>query len=51
LQYISTVKPVYNGQPWGITKVAFVDRWPLFGNIYTQLMLLYMLQSLHNRQT
>ena len=26
-----TVKPVYKGQPRGITKVAFVDRWPLFG--------------------
>jgi len=26
-----TVKPVYNGQPRGITKVAFVDKWPLFG--------------------
>jgi len=26
-----TVKPVYNGQPRGITNVAFVDRWPLFG--------------------
>ena len=24
-------KPVYKGQPRGITKVAFVDRWPLFG--------------------
>jgi len=24
-----TNKPVYNGQPRGITKVAFVDRWPL----------------------
>ena len=27
----STVKPVYKCQPQGITKVAFVDRWPLFG--------------------
>jgi len=26
-----TVKPVYKGQPRGITKVALVDRWPLFG--------------------
>jgi len=26
-----TVKPIYKGQPRGITKVAFVDRWPLFG--------------------
>ena len=26
-----TIKPVYNGQPRGITKVAFVDKWPLFG--------------------
>ena len=25
------VKPVYNGQPRGITKVAFVDKWPFFG--------------------
>ena len=40
----------------GITKVAFVDRWPLFGKIYTKLML-NMLQSLlklsdtqHDRQ-
>ena len=24
-------KPVYNGQPRGITKVSFVDKWPLFG--------------------
>ena len=24
-----TVKPVYNGQPQGITKVVFVERWPL----------------------
>ena len=29
--YCYTVKPVYNGQPQGITKVAFVDKWPLFG--------------------
>jgi len=27
----TTVKPVYKGQPRGITKVASVDRWPLFG--------------------
>jgi len=26
-----TVKPVYKGQPRGTTKVAFVDRWSLFG--------------------
>ena len=26
-----TVKPVYNGQLRGITKVVFVDKWPLFG--------------------
>jgi len=25
------VRPVYNSQQRGITKVAFVDRWPLFG--------------------
>jgi len=25
-----TVKTVYKGQPRGITKVAFADRWPLF---------------------
>ena len=36
------------GQPRGITKVAFVNRWPLFRNIYIQLMLLNMLQSLLN---
>ena len=24
------VKPVYKGQPRGITKVAVVNRWPLF---------------------
>ena len=23
-------KPVYQGRPWKITKLAFVDRWPLF---------------------
>jgi len=28
--HISTVKNVYKGQPQGITKVAFADRWPLF---------------------
>jgi len=27
---INTVKTVYKGQPRGITKVAFADRWPLF---------------------
>jgi len=27
-----TVKLVYSGQPRVITKVAFVDRWPLFRN-------------------
>ena len=26
-----TVKPLLKGQPRGITKLAFVDRWPLFG--------------------
>jgi len=26
----STVKPVYKGQPRGITKVAVLNRWPLF---------------------
>ena len=26
---VYTVKPVYNGQPLGITKVAFVNKWPL----------------------
>jgi len=30
-KFASTVKPVYKGQPWGITKVPFVDRWSLFG--------------------
>jgi len=29
--FVITVKPVYKGQPQGITKMAFVDRWPLFG--------------------
>ena len=24
IYYLTIVKPVYNGQPWGITKVAFV---------------------------
>ena len=38
VQLNNTVKPVYNGQPCGITILAFVDRWPLFGNIYTQLI-------------
>ena len=33
-KYTYTVKPVYNGQPWGITKVVFVNRWPLFQDIY-----------------
>jgi len=28
--YLYIVKPVYKGQPRGTTKVAFVDRWPLF---------------------
>jgi len=28
---VSTFKPVYNGQRRGITNVAFVDMWPLFG--------------------
>jgi len=28
---IYKVKPVYNGQPRGFTKVTIVDRWPLFG--------------------
>ena len=30
---IYTVEPVYTGQPQGITKVAFVDKWPkiMFG--------------------
>ena len=27
----NTYKPVYKGQPRGITKVTFVDRWPLLG--------------------
>jgi len=27
----NTDKPVYNGQPWGLTKVAYVDSWSLFG--------------------
>ena len=30
-----TVKPVYKGQPRGITKVAFADRWPLFDALET----------------
>ena len=29
--YTSTVKPVYKCQPRGISNVAFVDEWPLFG--------------------
>ena len=52
---LSTVKPVYNGLPWGITK------WPLLTggrcSVYIKLMLLNMLQSLlklsdtrHDRQ-
>ena len=28
--FVVDTKPVYNGQPRGITKVAFVDKWPLF---------------------
>ena len=28
---VNTVKTVYKGQSQGITKVASVDRWPLFG--------------------
>ena len=28
--FVIDTKPVYNGQPRGITKVAFVDKWPLF---------------------
>ena len=31
MSMINTVKTVYKGQPRGITKVAFADRWPLFG--------------------
>ena len=53
----NTVNSVYSGQSRGITKVAFVGRWPLFGNISTQLMLFSMLQPLlklsdtrHDRQ-
>ena len=26
-----TVKPVYNGEQREITKLAFVDKWPLLG--------------------
>jgi len=28
--FVYTVKHIYKGQPLGTTKVAFVDRWPLF---------------------
>ena len=28
--HVTKVKPVYKGQPRGITTVASVDRWPLF---------------------
>ena len=28
---VYTVKLVYNGQPLGITKVGFVNKWTLFG--------------------
>ena len=30
LMYYIQSKPVYEGQPRGITKVVFADRWPLF---------------------
>jgi len=29
--FTNTVKPVYNGEPRGIGKVALIDKWPLFG--------------------
>jgi len=32
-----TFKPVYKSQPWGIAKVAFVERWHLFGASETNL--------------
>ena len=34
-----TVKPVYNSQPQGMTKVAFVDRWPLFRALETTYLI------------
>ena len=43
---LPTVKPVYNGQPWGLTKVAFVYSWSLFGNIYIQKLCYWLCCSL-----
>ena len=33
--FMYTVKHIYKGQPLGTTKVAFVDRWPLFRALET----------------
>ena len=41
-----TVKPVYNGQPWRITKVVFVNRWPLFRNMYIYRQCIWICCSL-----
>ena len=40
---MNTVKPVYNGQPWDITKVAFVDR--CWEHIYTVNVFVYVAVS------